>query len=84
MNILADDVGKHVQKWLKSNVEVSDIRFCCSGNRITVILRSIYNLRKELRHQVVTQVVTQVDFQMRRQNAFHYLIDDYFGECAIL
>jgi len=49
-----------------------------------VILRSIYNLRKELRHQVVTQVVTQVDFQMRRQNAFHYLIDDYFGECAIL
>ena len=45
-----------------------------------VILRSIYNLRKELRHQVVTQV----DFQMRRQNAFHYLIDDYFGECAIL
>ena len=45
-----------------------------------VILRSIYNLRKELRHQMVTQV----DFQMRRQNVFHFLIDGYFWEDAIL
>ena len=45
-----------------------------------VILRSIYNLRKELRHQMVTQV----DFQMRRQNAFHFVVNDYFGQCAIL